>query len=333
MVTTLCRSARRAAIAVAAAIAAFASMATAAAAQDWPIRPIRVVVAFAAGGTTDFVARLLGDKMRAMLGQSVIIDNKPGANGAIAAESVARSEPDGYTLFFSTVGAIAINPSLRPELPYSPSRDFVPVGLVVRNTTVLAVNPGLGVSSAQALAALARREPGAITMAITGVGAISHLALELFQSAAGVKFRYVPYRGASQALTDLLGGQVNGIFADVPVMLSQIKAGTLLSLGATSAVRSDLLPDVPTLLELGFADTVAENWQGVLAPAGTPPAIVARINSAFVAAVNDPDIRRRLAENGVTASPSTAAEFGELIRSETARWAKVIRDKGIKPES
>jgi len=316
------------------ALAASASLiARTAPAQDYPTRPIRVVVAFAAGGTTDFVARLLADRMKGLLGQSVIIDNKPGANGAIAAENVAKSEPDGYSLFLTTVGAVAINPSLRSDLPYRPSRDFVPVGLVVRNTTVLAVNPSLGVNSAHELVALARDKPGAITMAVTGVGAISHLGLELFQSAAGAKFQYVPYRGAAQALTDLLGGQVNGIFADVPVMLSQIKAGKLKVLGATSAVRSDLLPDVPTLVELGFADTVAENWQGVLAPAATPPAIVAKLNGAFVTAVNDPDVRRKLADNGVTASPSSADEFGELIRSETARWAKVIRDKGIKPES
>jgi tripartite-type tricarboxylate transporter receptor subunit TctC len=308
-------------------------VATACCAQDYPARPIRVVVGFAPGGTTDFIARLLGDKVKERLGQSVIVDNKPGANGAIAAENVAKSEPNGYSLFFTTVGAVAINPSLRPDLSYNPIKDFAPVGLVVRNTTVLAVHPGLPVNSAQELATLARQKPGAITMAVTGVGAISHLALELFQSAAGAKFQSVPYRGAAQALTDLLAGQVNGIFADVPVMLSQIKAGKLTVLGTTSAVRAELLPDIPTLVELGFPDTVAENWQGVLVPAGTPPAVIAKLNSAFVAAVNDPDVRRKLAENGVTASPSSAEEFGELISRETARWAKVIRDKGIKPES
>jgi len=198
---------------------------------------------------------------------------------------------------------------------------------------VLAVHPGLAVNSAQELAALARQKPGAITMAVTGVGAISHLALELFQSACGAKFQYVPYRGAAQALTDLLAGQVNGIFADLPAMLSQIKAGKLTALGTTSAARAEVLPTIPTLVELGFADVVAENWQGVLVPTGTPPAVIATLNSAFVAAVNDSDVRRKLIDNGVTASPSSATEFGELISRETARWAKVIRDKGIKPES
>jgi tripartite-type tricarboxylate transporter receptor subunit TctC len=203
----------------------------------------------------------------------------------------------------------------------------------VRNTTVLAVGPSLGVRTVPELVVRAKESPGAISMAVTGIGANSHLALELFQSAAGVKFQLIPYRGAAQAMTDLLSGQVNGIFADAPVMLGQIASGKLIALGIMSAARSDVLPNVPTMIELGLRDTIAENWQGVLAPAKTPHAMIARLNRMFVDAVNDRDVRRRLTENGVTVSPSSPEAFGRLIADETARWGKIIRDKGIKPET
>src|SRR5262245_33506535 len=301
--------------------------------QEFASRPVRMVVAFTPGGTTDFVARLLAERASAAIGQSIIVENRPGANGAIAAELVAKAAPDGSNLFFSTMGALAINPSLRPELPYDPIRDFAPIAMLVRNTTVLAVGPALGVRTVPELIARAKEKPGGISMAVTGIGANSHLALELFQSAAGVKFQLIPYRGAAQAMTDILGNQVDGIFADAPVLLGQLSADKLVALAVMSAARSDVLPSVPTLVELGLPDTIAENWQGVLAPAGTPRAIIARLNRAFVDAVSDPDIRRRLVENGVTVSPSSPEAFANLITSETTRWGKIIRDKGIKPEA
>jgi tripartite-type tricarboxylate transporter receptor subunit TctC len=315
------------------AVALFAGMPLGAHAHDHASRPIRLIVAFAPGGTTDFVARLLAERASAAIRQSIVVENKPGANGAIAAEYVAKSEPDGTTLFFSTLGALAINPNLRTDLPYDPARAFAPIAMLVRNTTVLAVRPDLGVHSVAELIARAKEKPGAISMAVTGIGANSHLAMELFQSAAGVKFQLVPYRGAAQAMTDLLGNQVDGIFADAPVLLGQFSAGKLIALAVMSAARSDVLPSVPTLIELGLPDTIAENWQGVLAPAGTPHAVIARLNRAFVDAVNDPDIRRRLVENGVTVSASSPEAFANLITNETARWGKIIRDKGIKPAS
>jgi tripartite-type tricarboxylate transporter receptor subunit TctC len=292
-----------------------------------------MIVAFAPGGTTDFVARLLAERASATIGRSIVVENRPGANGAIAAEYVAKSEPDGATLFFSTLGALAINPNLRTDLPYDPARAFAPIAMLVRNTTVLVVRAGLGVHSVSELIARAKEKPGTISMAVTGIGANSHLALELFQSAAGVKFQLIPYRGAAQAMTDLMGNQVDGLFADAPVLLGQISAGKLIALGVMSATRSDVLPSVPTLAELGLPDTIAENWQGVLAPIGTPHTVIARLNRAFVDAVNDPDIRRRLVENGVTVSPSSPEAFANLITNETARWGKIIRDKGIKPDS
>jgi tripartite-type tricarboxylate transporter receptor subunit TctC len=300
-------------------------------ADDFAARPIRMIVAFAPGGTTDFVARLVAERASATLGRSIVVENKPGANGAIAAETIAKAEPDGTSLFFSTMGALAINPSLRPDLPYNPIRDFTPVAMLARNTTVLAVSPALGVHSVGEFIALARQKPGGISMAVTGIGANSHLALELFQSAAEVKFQIIPYRGAAQAMTDLLSGRVDGIFADAPVLLAQLNAGKLVALGILSEARSDVLPGVPTLMELGLPDTIAENWQGVVAPASTPHAVVARLNRAFVDAVNDTDVRRELRENGVTVSATSPEAFGRLIASETERWGKIIREKGIKP--
>jgi tripartite-type tricarboxylate transporter receptor subunit TctC len=301
-------------------------------AQDYPTRPIRMIVAFTPGGTTDFVARLLADKIKGPLGQTVIVENKPGANGAIGAEHVAKSEPDGYTLFFTTVGAVAINPALRSNLPYDSVRDFAPIGLTVRNSTMLVVNAAMKANSAKELAALAREKPGTVTIGITGIGAISHLGLELFQSAAGIKLQAIPYRGAAQAVTDILGGQLDGVFADVPTIISQVKAGKLKALAATSRERSDIFPDVPTFVEQGFADTVADQWAGVLAPARTPPAIIAKVNAAFAAALADADVRDRLRQAGVTPSPGSPEEFARYLKEEIARWSKVIREKGIKVE-
>jgi len=304
----------------------------AAQAQDYPNRPIRLVVAFTAGGTTDFVARLLSERLRSLIGQPVIVDNRPGANGAIAAEHVAKSEPDGHTLFFTTVGAVAINPALHSNLPYDPVKDFAPVGMAVFNSTMLVVNAAMKINSARELAALAKERPGAITIGITGLGAISHLGLELFQADAGVKFQAVPYRGASQAVTDLIGGQLDGLFGDVPTVMTQVKAGKLKALAATSQERSVIFPEVPTFLEQGFPDTVANQWAGTLAPAGTAPAIIAKLSGAFHAALTDADVRRRLAQAGVMASPSTPEAFALYINQEIARWGKLIREKGIKGE-
>jgi tripartite-type tricarboxylate transporter receptor subunit TctC len=301
-------------------------------AQDYPNRPIKLVVAFTAGGTTDFVARLLAERLRALLGQPVIVENRPGANGAIAAEYVAKSDPDGYTLFFTTVGAVAINPALRGNLAYDPIKDFAPVGMAVFNSTMLVVNAAMKVNSARELAALARERPGAITIGITGLGAISHLGLELFQAAAGVKFQAVPYRGAAQAVTDLLAGQVDGLFGDVPTIISQVKAGKLKALAATSQERSDIFPEVPTFVEQGFADTVANQWAGILAPALTPPAVIARLSAALNAALSDADVRNKLAQAGVTPSPGTPEEFARDLAQEIARWGALIRAKGIKGE-
>jgi tripartite-type tricarboxylate transporter receptor subunit TctC len=316
----------------ASALAVTATLSSAAPAQDYPTRPIRLVVAFTAGGTTDFMARLLADKLKSSLGQTVVVENKPGANGAIAAKQIADSDPDGYTLFFTTVGAVAINPGLRSDLPYDPVKDFAPVGLAAFNSTMLVVSAQMKVASAKELAALAKESPGKITVGVTGIGAVSHLGFELFQSAAGVKMTSVPYRGASQAITDVLGGTLDGLMGDVPTVLTQIQSGKLKALAATSTQRSDIFPDVPTFVEQGFAGTVADQWAGILAPARTPLAVIAKLNGALNAALNDPDVRARLRQSGVTPSPGTPEHFGQYLKDEIARYTRLIREKGIKGE-
>jgi tripartite-type tricarboxylate transporter receptor subunit TctC len=318
------------------ALAALLTPAAASKAQEktpeLPSRPIRMVVAFPPGGPTDFVARLLADKLKPLIGRTVIVENRAGANGAIGAEYVARAEPDGTTLFLTTVGAVAVTPHLVAKVPYDPIRDFAPITLVVRNTTILVVKPDMPVASAKELAARAARDPGALAIASTGNGSMPHLALELFQASAGVKFLHVPYRGAAAALSDLLGGQVQGLFADTLVVLSQIQAGKIRPLGAASANRNAALPDVPTLAEQGFPDTSADNWYGLLAPARTPAPIVAKLHDAVAAALAEPDMRDQLVRSGAVPAPTSTAEFAQLLRDELERWGRVVREKNIKGE-
>src|SRR5215472_4850121 len=301
-------------------------------AQDFPNRPVHMIVAFAPGGTADFTARIIAEKMGALLGQPIVVENKPGANGAIGAEYVAKSDPDGYTLFFTTVGAVAINPAFRKDLPYDPLKDFAPVGKAAVNSTMLVVNAKLPVNSARELAALAKQRSNPITIGITGRGAISDLGRLLFESAAGIKLEAVPYRGAAPAMTDLIGGHLDGLFGDVPTVMAQVRAGKIKALAATSRQRSDIFPDVPTFVEQGFAGVVADNWAGVLAPAGTPAPAIAKLNAALVAALDDPAVRQRLHNAGTAPAPSSPDEFGAYLREELARWAKLIEEKGIRPE-
>lgn len=302
-------------------------------AQDFPTRPIRMVIAFPAGGPTDFVGRLVADKLKDLLPQPVLIENKPGANGAIGADFVAKAEPDGHTIFLTTVGAVTITPHMRTDLPYNTLRDFAPVTLVVRNTTTLVVRADSPVKTTKDLVEMAKAKPGAIPFASTGVGSTTHLAMELLQGAAGVKFVHVPYRGAAPALTDLLGGQVQAFFADVPVLMPQITAGKVRALAAASGQRNPMLPNVPTLAEEGYKDTSSDNWYGLLAPAKTPPAVVARLNAAFVAAVNDPVVKDKLIKSGAIPVADKPAEFGAFLKDELERWGRVVRDKGIKEGS
>jgi tripartite-type tricarboxylate transporter receptor subunit TctC len=312
------------------AIAALA-IASTAQAQDFPSRTIKFVVAFPAGGPTDFVARVVADKVKAITGQTVIIENKPGANGVVGAEFVANAEPDGYTLFFTTVGAMAVTPHMRSgKGGYDPLTSFAPITLAVRNTTVLVVQPDAPVKSAKELAALAKDKPETVPFASTGVGSMPHLALELYQASAGVKFLHVPYRGAAPAVTDLIGGQVQALFADVPVLLPQIQGGKLRPLAAASDKRNPALPDVPTLAELGMPNTSADNWYGVLAPAKTPAPVVAKLNAVITEALKDPETAKKLTDSGAIPTPTTPEAFGAYIKEELERWGKVVNANNIK---
>jgi tripartite-type tricarboxylate transporter receptor subunit TctC len=312
--------------------AAIACTALTAQAQDYPTRPIKVVIAFPPGGPTDLVGRLLADKLKELLGQPVIIENKAGASGAIGANEVAKAAPDGHTLFFTTSGAVTITPNLRTDIPYDTLRDFAPISRVVDVNEMLVVRPELGANSAKDLAAMAKAKPGALAFASTGVGSPPHLALELFQDAAGVKFVHVPYRGAAPAITDLLGGQVVAMFADAPVLLPHIQAGKLKPLGVAATERNPALPDVPTLAEQAFANMIVDNWYGLLAPAKTPPAVIAKLNQAVRTALSDPVLKDKLVKVGAVPTASTPDEFHAFLGEELTRWGKVIRDKGIKEE-
>jgi tripartite-type tricarboxylate transporter receptor subunit TctC len=300
-------------------------------AQDYPTRPIRLVVAFAPGGTTDFVARLIAEKVSTIVGQNVIVENKPGANGAVAAEFVARSEPDGYTLFFTTLGAMAINPNLRSKLNYNPGTDFDPVAMLVRNTILLAINSDSNTKTFAEFQAFAKSRKSA-TVGVTGIGAATYLCAEMLQKALQIKLQIVPYRGASQALTDLLGGHIDAMFGDIPVLIGSIKGGNVRALASTSKTRSDVIPDVPTFVELGFSDILAENWAGVVAPARTPQAIIKKLGAAFEKATMDRNTLNQLARSGVTPSFAIAEKFRGIIGSETERWGKIIRENAVQVE-
>ena len=317
----------------ASALLIFAAAAAVAQAQDLPNKPIHMVIAFPPGGPTDFVGRLVADKVKDILGQPVIIENKPGANGAIGADYVAKSAPDGTTLFLTTLGAVGVTPHMRTDIRYDTIKDFAPITLVVLNTTLIVVKAESPFNSMKDLTAAAKAKPGEMTFATTGVGANTHLTLELYQGAAGVKFVHIPYRGAAPALTDLLGGQVQVFAADAPVLMPHIKGGKIKALGAASGRRNPMLPDVPTLAEQGYADTTVDNWYGLLAPAGTPPAVISKIHDAFVAAINDPAIKEKLVQSGAIPVANSPAEFGKFLKEEYDRWGKVVREKGIKDAS
>jgi tripartite-type tricarboxylate transporter receptor subunit TctC len=301
-------------------------------AQDYPTRPVRVVIAFPPGGPTDFVGRLVTDKMSAELGQRVYIENKPGAAGSVGADNVAKADPDGYSLFLTTSGAVTIAPHIQANVPYDPLRDFAPVSLVTKVTEVLVVTPKLGIKTVKELVALAKDKPGTVAFASTGIGSPPHLAQELLDVSANVKFLHVPYRGAAPALTDLLGGQVQEVSLDMPVVISQIQAGTLLPIGVAGDKRDALLPDVPTLAEQGYPNTDASNWYALLAPAKTPPAVIAKLNKAVNDALNDPAVHDKLVKAGATPVGGTPQSLATFLRSEYDKWGHVVEANGIKEQ-
>jgi tripartite-type tricarboxylate transporter receptor subunit TctC len=304
--------------------------AAAAVAQPYPSKPIRLVVPFPAGGTTDILAREVGQRLSLSLGQPVVIDNRPGAAGNIGSELVAKSAPDGYTLLMATVGTHAINPNLYARIPYDHVKDFAPVVLVAGVPNVLEVTPSLPVHSVADLINLAKEKPGQINFASSGSGTSIHLSGELFKTMAGVDMTHVPYKGSAPAITDLIGGQVQVMFDNLPSSLQQIKAGKLRAIAVTSAQRAPALPDVPTIAESGLPGFEATSWFGIVAPTGTPPTIIARINADVNQWLQSPEAKEKLLAQGAVAAGGSPEQFAAYIHAETEKWARVVKASGAK---
>jgi tripartite-type tricarboxylate transporter receptor subunit TctC len=300
------------------------------AADVYPTRPIRMVVGFAPGGGTDLTARPVAQKLSELLGQQVIVENRPGAAGNIATEQVARAAPDGYTILMGTIAALAINPSLYGNLKFDPETDFAPVIQVVDATNILALHPSVRANSVQELIALAKQT--SLSAGSSGIGATGHLAIELFNLMAGVKLVHVPYKGGAPAMTDLVGGQVQLVFATAASAVPQIKAGRIKGIAVTTARRSALMPELPTLSEAGLPGFDANNWYGIVVPARTPRAIINQLNAEVTKILNMPDVRTTLFNQGLDPAPGTPEQFGAYIRSERIKWAKVIKESGAKAE-
>ena len=299
-------------------------------AADWrPDKPVRVLVPFPAGAGVDIVARMIGQPLTEVWGQAVVIDNRPGAGGTIACELAAKAAPDGHTLLLGNVSTLAMAPSLYKKVNYDPVKSFAPVTLVNTSANVLVVHPNVPAATTQALIALAKARPGQINYASAGSGTSPHLAAELFKSMAGINLVHVPYKGSPQALTDLLGGQTQLMFASLVSALPHIRQSRLRALGVTSLRRAAALPEVPAISEAGLRGYDVSVWQGVVAPAGTPPAVIAQLNRQIAAILQTPDIRERLAVQGLEAVTNTPRDFGNYIAAEVSKWAAVIRQAGV----
>jgi tripartite-type tricarboxylate transporter receptor subunit TctC len=301
-------------------------------AQAYPSQPIKIIVPFTAGGTTDILARTIGQKLSEAWRQPVIVENRPGAGGNIGADVVAKAKPDGYTILMGTIGTQSINASLYAKMPYDAAKDFAPITLVAMVPNVLVVHPAVNARTVGELVALAKAKPGELNFASSSTGGSPHLSGEMFKQMTGANIVHVPYKGSAPAITDLLGGQVSLMFDNLPSALPQVKAGKLRALGVTSARRSQAAPDIPTIAESGVPGYEVDSWFGILAPAATPKEIVSKLNVEIVRILKIPEVRERLLEQGAEPVGDTPEHFAEHIRRETAKWARVVKASGAKAD-
>ncbi len=314
------------------ALAALALFPAAAHAQAYPVKPIRMIVAYPPGGGTDIVGRVIAQELGEALGQSVVVENRGGASGNIGTELAAHAAPDGYTVLMGNVAPNAINVSLFKNLPFDPVADFAPVSLVASTPNILVVHPSMQARSVKEVIALAKAKPGTLNFASAGVGSSSHLAGELFRILGRAEIVHVPYKGAGPAMIDVLSGQVQLYFATMPAAMPHVKSGRLVPVAVTSAKRSRALPDLPTIAESGVPGYEASTWYGLLAPVHTPGAAIARLHDEVVAILAKPALREKLAGQGFEPVGDSPEEFAAYIKSEIAKWSKVIRDAGIRAE-
>jgi tripartite-type tricarboxylate transporter receptor subunit TctC len=300
-------------------------------AQAYPTKPVRVIIPFAAGGPADFMLRLVGPKLSEAWGQPVILDNRGGANQMLGSELAARSQPDGYTLLVTTGGS-AINVSLYPRMPYDTLKDFAPISLIATGPNLAVIHPAVPARNLAEFITYARSKPGQLVYASAGAGAPSHLAVELFSTMAKIQMVHVPYKGMAPGMTDLLGGQVQLAFPTISAGITHARAGRLRALGVTTAKRSPAAPDVPTIAEAALPGFEASNWYGMVAPARTPPAIIRKVHDDIARALATPDVRERMLNQGMDPTTNAPEEFSAYIRSEIAKWAKVVKASGAKPE-
>jgi tripartite-type tricarboxylate transporter receptor subunit TctC len=303
-------------------------MPAAVAAQDFPAKPIKLIVPFPAGGPNDIIARVVGQRMSELIKQPVLIDNRGGQGGVLGTDAVAKAQPDGYTIGIVSASSLVINPSME-KVGYDVAKDFAPITLVVTVPEMLVVASNVPAKNMAELVALAKAEPGKLNFASAGLGGLPHLAGELFKLTADIDIVHVPYRGAAPAINDLLGQQVQMTFLDLPVILPHIKAGSLRPIALGARERAPTAPDVPTTAEVGMPDLLIENWYGMIAPGGTPPVIIAALNRIATTAMADPAVKEKLTAQGLTPAGDTPEHFREFIGSEAAKWAKVIRDAGL----
>lgn len=307
-----------------------AAFSFAAKAQDWPVKNVTLLVPFAAGGTVDIIARTVGQRLSAELGKTFIVDNRGGAGGSIATTAMVRSPPDGHTLLFHHQGVV-FNAALY-DLPYDTARDVIPVAYIGATPNVLVVNNKVPVQSVHDFLALARAKPGTINYGSGGVGSAGHLPVELLQSMAGLKMQHVPYKGSGPAIADIIGGQIQAMLLTIPAVMPYLDAGTLRPIATSGRKRSPALPNLPTLAEAGVIGFDYAPWYGVFAPAGTSAAVVQKIHDAVNKVISEPEIREKLAKQGLEVAPMTRDEFAAMVAADLPRWAKVIKDLGIRGE-